>query len=137
MQSLDLLARPILNRSRFEALTLGDKSLQASLIAAFRGEAANLRSSIAQAARESAESFEDVVHRIRNVSYFIGGDRLAWLVAEIGKRHSLETKENRTQAALLIASEISALEDVVEVVEGTAQPPEPGLCRSSEDEGPV
>lgn len=113
MHSFVASALPVFNRSRFQELTLDDKGLQASLLAAFSREAECLRRCIAAAVKEGAEAFDDVVHRAKNVGYFVGGDRLTRMLAGIGEAYLLAREEDRSRAALAIVGELDALEQAL------------------------
>lgn len=126
---------PTINWSKFIALTLGDPNLQASLIASFFREIEGLRCSIAAAAKDGEEPFSEVVHSIMNVSHFIGADRLKWLVFEINKAYRLGRVEDRTQAAILIVSEINALEKALAVHNGADINRSPWSTRALTTEG--
>jgi hypothetical protein len=112
---------PVFNRSRFDAHTLHDQALQESMLATFFGETQALRTSVVAAAHESAAAFSQAVHRVHNVSHFVGGDRLAAVVAQIGRKFHLPRAARRTQAARLILQEIAALEQAV-AAEAAAPP---------------
>lgn len=131
MQSFVAPTRPIFNRSRFQELTLDDKTLQASLLAAFSREAKSLRCSIAAAAMQGAEAFEEVIHRAKNVSHFVGGDRLTQMLAEVDKAYLLGRKEDRSRAAHAIVGEIDALEQALATDNGADPRPGRRACPGS------
>lgn len=113
--------QPVFNRARFQELTLDDKGLQVSLLAAFSREVECLRRGIAAAVKEGAEAFEDMVHRAKNVGYFVGGDRLTRMLASIGTTYLLAEEEDRSRAALAIAGELDALEQALVLDTGEAR----------------
>jgi hypothetical protein len=101
---------PVFNRQAFEQLTLHNEALQRQLVSAFLREVNAMRCDLTAAAVDGARSFGDAVHRVRNASHFVAGERLTRLVANLADHARLDDPHDREAAARQILSELSLLE---------------------------
>jgi HPt (histidine-containing phosphotransfer) domain-containing protein len=104
------LEPPVFSQARLHDLTLGDAALQEQLLSSFLREAPSMRIALAAACADGGQPLADALHRLKGAARFVGGERLAQVIAALELAGVGSDAGARSRLLQLLEEQLSLLE---------------------------